>query len=365
MSISNNSQMINSQAAEQEADMRLSPLLTVRPEIAGQQSDTVVISDAWNRRRVRVKRQALLNLVTQELRLHPERTSLGARLQASFPGGRALDRVSTEHILHWLARGWHPSLEYYLWSRDAAYVDTSDPDGRQRRELLQQYLAQSSLPPRLEPAGKHISLPEPQPLPASVSLGQLLMERKTFRHYLPERIRVSTLSSVLWFGLDEVRRVRQRAFEEDALNYFRSYGSAFDFYVVAYTVEGLSPGVYFYHLEKHHLVQIREGVYSKEMSHNLQNLAAPHTANWTLIFVADFAQYQWRYRHERALRNIYLESGRLGQRLLMAGMIHRLGTLPTPASRDKDVSELLCLDPVRQAPIYTLTMGPYRRSENE
>jgi SagB-type dehydrogenase family enzyme len=161
---------------------------------------------------------------------------------------------------------------------------------------------------------------------------------------------------VLAHGLEDVRE-RRRLQPGDNLDYLRTHGIAFDFHVVAYGVEGLEPGVYGYRVAQHELVLQRAGDFRQAMRSVLIGMKAPDTASWTLFMSADFLQYQWRYRHERALRHLYMTSGRLAQRLLVVAQAYRLGTLPTPATRDAETIELLQLDAFRQAPLYTLTMG--------
>jgi SagB-type dehydrogenase family enzyme len=136
-----------------------------------------------------------------------------------------------------------------------------------------------------------------------------------------------------------------------------SYGVAFDFYIVVFEVESLTSGIYFYDLRDHAVLLLRSGTFRPVMTGLLSNQAAPDTAGWTILLVADLPQYQWRYRHERALRNLYLEAGRIGQHLILTSTLFGLATLPTPALADRDLSALLQLDPVRQTPIYSLTMG--------
>ena len=89
----------------------------------------------------------------------------------------------------------------------------------------------------------------------------------------------------------------------------------------------------------------------------LQGMHSPATAAWTLGMVADFPRYQWRYRHEHGLRRLYLESGILGQELVILAMSYGLSTLVTPAQKDRAYLALHDLPEGRYAPIYTFTMG--------
>lgn len=52
----------------------------------------------------------------------------------------------------------------------------------------------------------------------------------------------------------------------------------------------------------------------------------PASAACTLILSVEFERYQWRYRHERALRNLYVETGRIAHHLLLQATAHGLGT---------------------------------------
>jgi nitroreductase len=99
------------------------------------------------------------------------------------------------------------------------------------------------------------------------------------------------------------------------------------------------------------------------MARILLGMRAPETAAWTLVIVSDFAQYQWRYRHERALRHLYMATGRIAQRILVVGHTYGLGSLPTPAMHDLDCCDLLGIDAETHAPVYSLTMGPTPESK--
>ena len=128
-------------------------------------------------------------------------------------------------------------------------------------------------------------------------------------------------------------------------------------FVVVYNVEGLPPGVYSYDIAAESLRPRKAGLFRDEMRGLLVGMVAPRSANWTIVLTLNFPQYQWRYQHERALRNLYIASGRIGQRLIVAAMAQNIGTLPTPAMKDLEMSALLGLDAVRESPVYTLSMG--------
>jgi hypothetical protein len=110
---------------------------------------------------------------------------------------------------------------------------------------------------------------------------------------------------------------------------------------------------------------VRPGNHREAMIGVLQGMRSPKTAAWTLGLVADFPRYQWRYRHEHALRRLYVEAGFVGQELLALGLAYNLGTLVTPAQKDSAYLDLHGLTADRYAPVYTLTMGLSRKHRGD
>jgi SagB-type dehydrogenase family enzyme len=258
---------------------------------------------------------------------------------------------------HWLTRGWQPSDQYYASSRRWDYVDTTDPDGSIRTAAVERYLSIDGPPVEPEPKdGPRISLGTPAE-PGDQEVSRLLATRRSGRAYVPKPVPLNRLSGLLWHGLAEVRKRLAGTSATEPMSYLDSYGSAWDFYLCIYNVAGVQPGVYRYEVSSHQLTSIRPGNHRDAMIDALQGMHSPATAAWTLGMVADFPRYQWRYRHEHGLRRLYLESGILGQELVILAMSYGLSTLVTPAQKDRPYLALLDLSEDRYAPIYTLTMG--------
>jgi SagB-type dehydrogenase family enzyme len=272
--------------------------------------------------------------------------------------GTSSDR---EHLAagwhHWQQRGWYPSDQYYAASRHWRFADVNDPDRAVRTRVLERYLAGEGPPPEEAlPDGPRAPLPDPAP-PPKCSVAQLLTGRRSGRSYVDKPVSGDWLSGLLWYGLAQIRARRERTDEKRPLSYLDSFGSAWDFYVCAFSVEGIAPGTYRYDIRRHELIGIRPGDHRETMAKVLQGMWSPRTAGWTLGLVADFPRYQWRYRHEHGLRRLYLESGIIAQELIIVGEAYGLSTLVTPAQRDTPYLELHNLRNDRYAPVYTLTMG--------
>ena len=316
----------------------------------------MLMSDSWNCKRFLIKRKDLFEALCNSFAKKPIPQHLKPILESGIVDNTELSADDVVKVKHWWDRGWHPSLDYYLWSRYGHYCDEHDPTKERRRETIQNYLKIGWPPPRLMPKGDSSQLPEPQEPLWNATLGERLLQRRSVRKYISDPVSSAVLSSVLWHGLHETRCFRKRPIEGPT-DYLKSMGSAFDFYLVIYDVNNINPGAYYYDIVDHTLTPIKSGNFRKAMLKILRLMPAPATAMCTLVLVADFAQYQWRYRHERALRHLYFESGRIAQKALVTAMQYNLGVLLTPAQVDSKLIELLDIDRVRQCPIYTITMG--------
>src|SRR5437773_1602996 len=104
------------------------PLLSIRIDEASE-SSTVSISDPLFGRRARVDRAALIEVLAwqREHEKHPLSAD-ASRLLTELRAHHWLDPSNRSgcapSLSAWWDYGWHPSLEYYLWSRHARYVDS-------------------------------------------------------------------------------------------------------------------------------------------------------------------------------------------------------------------------------------------------
>ena len=265
-----------------------------------------------------------------------------------------VESAALKGIRHWEKRKWSWSLPLYLASRNVGYQDTHDSTTEIRKKTLQKYIETDGEPPTPVVSGEGIVLPEPEMLPEDVKIGELMMNRSSKRLFI-EGVTVQELSNVLWYGLKEVRSCRKE--RSNLVDLLKSYGVAFEIYLVVYDISGVEPGIYRYDITQHTLNIVCLGDFRNEMVDMLMGQTPPLTAALTLFITTDFRRYQWRYRHERALRNLYVESGRVMHKILMVSAAYQMGGITTPAIKDREVNRLFRLDDRFEQALYSVTMG--------
>ena len=260
----------------------------------------------------------------------------------------------------WREHGWHHALDTYLWSRQATFVDNGAGFRDRQAEVLQEYLHRDGPPPgprRLTDGSR--ALPAAGPLPET-PLGELLRSRVTARTMQDRQIALTDLSDVLAHGLRGASRHRDPD-PADPRRYLHSFGSAFDYYLASYRVGEMDPGIYLYQPEGHRFSPVSTGWRTDALRETCQRVLIGQSlvrhAAATIFVVADFPRYQWRYRHERALRNLYFDAARVANGFILAATAHRLRNWITPAVRDNEARALLDLVPLDNQVLYTVTIG--------
>jgi SagB-type dehydrogenase family enzyme len=272
------------------------------------------------------------------------------------------EAVTRRAALKWAESGWLPSLNYFLWSRAVSYLDLRDSTRSTRRKTLDVYRTSGSLPARASHGSVRISLPRAgASFVRATSLGSVLAGRRTRRRFNRQPVSLDAFSATLSLGLGSVAAARSAAASSKDMPELISFGVAFDFFVVAFNVEDLTGGVYAYIPESHEVSLLQEGDFRAQVTEIIAKQKPPMTAAFTVFLVVDYQQAIWRYRHERALRNIYIEAGRIVQRLIWGAESVGLGCFPTPAISDSKAANLLKIaDRGRWNAIYSLTVGPSR-----
>jgi SagB-type dehydrogenase family enzyme len=280
-----------------------------------------------------------------------------------FLAGINLTRLSpiiANRCKKWEANGWSLSLIYHLSCHQIHPEDYFDSLGNIRTEILKEYSNTKEFPMQENAKDEGISLDSDlgQDLPDKTVL-RALLSRKTYRYFNNKTSSFQLFCSTISKATLKIKKNLQLIQEHktNKLNLLKSYGTSFNFYIVIYNVENINNGIYFYDIINNNLRSRKIGNFRQEMFEILWKQSAPLTANWSIVLVLDFESYQWRYKHERALRNLFIESGRIFQEFIISGHQNSIGSFTTPGINDERLSNLLELDLSEKYPVYTLTQG--------
>lgn len=129
-------------------------------------------------------------------------------------------------------------------------------------------------------------------------------------------------------------------------------------FLAAFELGGLPAGVYHYEVGEHRLAGVRAGQQRDAFALATLDLFAkfetPPAA--ALVFTSLVERAMWRYRDPRSVRAILVD---VGHAVMAARHVARMLGFRTYAlqkMRDRDVAELVGVDPVAQPPLYAATL---------
>ena len=306
-------------------------------------------------KRVAVERDALASLILDAPGLEHVRDSLVRHglLEDTHQEDSLARRDIRMAIRHWQERGWSSGIDWYLWSRRHTFTDDGANPNLARRSTMVEYLkvAPCPTPPQAQQRTRSLTS-----LSSSSPLGATLMARRSQGEFVARSITLEQLSHVLTVGTSRMRAARS-SISSDPLNLLSSHGCAFDVHVLVYDVTGLRAGRYFFEPERQLLETRRLGRFCERANDIFGGQPDQQFASALVLLAASFERYHWRYRHERALRNLYVDAGRVMNRLALSATSLGLQTGLTPLLRDSDARALLGLADEDAAVVHSLTLG--------
>lgn len=203
-------------------------------------------------------------------------------------------------------------------------------------------------------------------LPADVELDAdlrtVLEGRRSVRQYADEQLTEKTLAALLRYGAG-VSDIQTD--EEGNAKRVRTYPSAGGLYPVelypfVLDVEGVESGLYYYSVLEHGLRRLRTedpelaGDFADTLiaSDQLNLAEAPVVFVLTGAFPRSKAKYG-----PRGYRYVLQESAHVAQNLLLVAEALGLGSVPAAAFRDRAMNDLLGIDGVNEAVVYTVGVG--------
>ncbi|AZC81605.1 SagB/ThcOx family dehydrogenase [Pseudomonas chlororaphis] len=275
--------------------------------------------------------------------------------------------INPASTTHWAERGWEACIPFYLLSRTIKYVD----DDKDRVKILDNKYCEYEMASTCPAPKVPVFIENAQPAFALRKIAsasndwipgfpEKALKRRSHREFKRLPLEVAEFQEILSHSasrLLETLDVCQRL-DGSRLRYTKNFGAAFSSYIVVYDIVGLTPGVYFLNLEELSFGLIKEGDFREPMSRIIWGMVAPKTANYTLVLTATPSCYAWRYRHDKALRNLFIEAGRIMHMHVNACSEFNVQGVTTPATRDDELRALLHIDLASdEIPMYTATMG--------
>jgi SagB-type dehydrogenase family enzyme len=131
-------------------------------------------------------------------------------------------------------------------------------------------------------------------------------------------------------------------------------------YVASLAMPGVPAGIYHYNVEHHRLCALRNGDHRAELEQATCDLFVKHDRPpvAALFFTSLVERAMWRYRDPRSFRAILFDVGHAVAAYRYAARILGFRTYAAQKMRDREVAELLGVDPVVQPPLYAATLVP-------
>ena len=344
-------------------DLHWAPLLEFRAHPTCDSS--VVASDSVGKRLISMSSEGFMDLIVADGGMSGDGDVLadiadelhreGLLVDTSDLGDAHFDAASIDQ---WERDGWGAALRFYLCSIRSEFFDEAENYKPLLQTALTEMLAEHPvpLPPEI-PEESAISVAAPAPAPET-SVGEVLGRRRTSQVLGGNTLPQAVFSALMHHGFAAARTDHRPIVDEQNLSrLLQGCGVAFDPYLHISNVSGLEPGIYLYSISDERLKLISPGDRSSEICDALIGHDQAHSASCTVFLVAEFERFQWRYRHDRALRNLYADVGRLAQYFLLIATAYGVQTHLTPAAKDSRLAELLELDQVGQQSLYAISLG--------
>lgn len=208
-------------------------------------------------------------------------------------------------------------------------------------------------------SGEVVSLPAVGKLDMpDMQLYKAIEQRKSLRDYANQALSQEELSFLLW-ATAWARDFKSNERMEITLRNVPSAGARhpLETYLDIRKVEGIKPGLYYYHPIKHCLVLLDSSAEKAEQVFD-GCLRQGMVANAAVNFILSAVPYRtsWRYG-QRGYRYLYLDAGHVGQNIHLAAEAIGAGACMIGAFLDEAMNEAMNLDGTDEFVIYIASVG--------
>ena len=197
------------------------------------------------------------------------------------------------------------------------------------------------------------------------SLESILANRRSEHHFSGTPARLEELARILLLGDGIVSRMTSDDGAEFLLRTAPSGGGLYpiETFCLAFQVEGLAPGAYFYNTQKHRLEQFAAADFRPNLCAGTNLKEEIKAASFCIALSAVLPRSSFKYG-QRAYRFVLLEAGHIAQNTLLAAEGLGLGGLPIGGFFDNDINAVLNLDGCQEFVVYLLLIGNKARQNS-
>ena len=201
---------------------------------------------------------------------------------------------------------------------------------------------------------KHTDLVQlPDPIHQGITVEEALKQRRSIRDFADQPISLHALSQLLFAA--------QGITGESYGTKLRSSPSAgalypMEIYVFAHSVDNLSPGLFHYDPYKHALRPIKKGIMRDAIEAAGLGQSSLGDAAAVIVCTA-IAQRTTAKYGQRGHKYVLIETGHVGQNILLQAVSLGLGAVPVGAFLDHELNDLLGIDGKRESAHYLIAVG--------
>ena len=212
---------------------------------------------------------------------------------------------------------------------------------------------------------RNAAAPRPLPPPTRSAFDDLLRARRTCRNFDPAaEVSADDLATMLHrvWGAVGTLELAPGAVAVKKTSPAGGGLHSIEAYVLVQRAEGVAPGVHHYLAMEHALEPIRL-MSPEQTARTLRRFVAGQEwffdAPVAVVMTARFDRLFWKYRrHAKAWRVSHLDVGHLSQTMYLSAADRGLGAFVTAAINDREIEDVLGLEPFREAAIALVGFGP-------
>jgi SagB-type dehydrogenase family enzyme len=202
-----------------------------------------------------------------------------------------------------------------------------------------------------------------------LSFQEILKQRQTTRNFNGKPVSLDILSTLLFvtFGLfhGPWQELSEAGLCEIGARKTSASGGGLhpnEAYITIHNVEGIEPGIYHYDVMRHGLVKVNDRLAENQLAALCMGQPFGEGVAFGVFLVAYFDKIWWKYPHSRGYRVALLDAGHLSQTFQLVSTALGILTWMTANIHDVNISTLLKLDGVHEAPIHFLAGGYGQKS---